>query len=123
MREARPRLSAVGPVIAALLVLLVALSPALLFGQPLSAFGLGVIGVSLFGLGLLWRRRGRAWVRTFGTSLAIIGAVNLVLAVAWPFDWLLANRRAAWFQLTGLAAFAALFVIHAVLNFTQALAP
>jgi hypothetical protein len=45
------------------------------------------------------------------------------LAVAWPFDWILANRRAAWFELTGLAAFAALFVIHAVLHFTQALAP
>ena len=81
MREARPRLNAVGAVIAALLVLFVALSPALLFGQSLSAFGLGVIGASLFGLGLLWRRRGGAWVRTFGTSLAIIGAVNLVLAV------------------------------------------
>jgi hypothetical protein len=45
------------------------------------------------------------------------------LAVAWPFDWLLANRRAAWFELAGLAGFAALFVIHAVLHFTQALAP
>jgi hypothetical protein len=45
------------------------------------------------------------------------------LAVAWPFAWTLASRRSAWFQLVGLAAFAALFVIFAVLNFTQALAP
>jgi hypothetical protein len=45
------------------------------------------------------------------------------LAVAWPFDWLLANRRAAWFELVGLAAFGALFAIHAMLHFTQALAP
>jgi hypothetical protein len=45
------------------------------------------------------------------------------LAVAWPFDWILASRRAAWFEVAGLAAFAALFVIHAVLHFTQALAP
>jgi len=45
------------------------------------------------------------------------------LAVAWPFAWALANRRAAWFELVGLAAFGGLFVIFAVLNFTQALAP
>jgi Dolichyl-phosphate-mannose-protein mannosyltransferase len=45
------------------------------------------------------------------------------LATAWPFDWLLANRRAAWFQLVGLAASATLFVVFAVLHFAQALAP
>jgi hypothetical protein len=45
------------------------------------------------------------------------------IAVAWPFSWLLANRRAAWFELAGLAAFAAHFVLTALLNFTQALAP
>jgi hypothetical protein len=45
------------------------------------------------------------------------------VAVAWPFSWWLASRRAAWFELIGLAAFAALFVVHAVLHFTQALAP
>ena len=45
------------------------------------------------------------------------------LAVAWPFAWTLANRRAAWFELVGVAGFATLFVIHAVLHFTQALAP
>jgi hypothetical protein len=68
------------------------------------------------------------------TALALVSLTTAVastrlistarfLAVAWPFDWILANRRAAWFELTGLAAFVALFVIHAVLHFTQALAP
>jgi hypothetical protein len=68
------------------------------------------------------------------TALAVVSLVTAIastrlistarfLAVAWPFDWILANRRAAWFELTGLAAFAAIFVIHAMLHFTQALAP
>jgi len=50
-------------------------------------------------------------------------SIGRYLAVAWPFDWILANRRAGWFELTGLAAFGALFTIHAMLHFTQALAP
>jgi hypothetical protein len=45
------------------------------------------------------------------------------LAVAWPFSWTLGRRRAGWFELVGVAAFAALFVVYATLNFTQALAP
>ena len=81
MSEGRPRLRTVGGVIAALLVLLVALSPALLFGEPLSAFGLLLIGAGLLVVGLLVRWRGGAGVRTFGTSLVIIGAVILALAV------------------------------------------
>ena len=62
---------------------------------------------------------------TVVTALASgrLQSIGRYLAVAWPFDWILANRRAQWFQLTGLAAFAGLFVIHAVLHFTQALAP
>jgi hypothetical protein len=79
MREARPRLT-VGAVIAALLVLLVALSPTLLFGQSLSAFGLVLLGASLLGVGLLVRWRG-AGARTLGTILVIIGAVILALAL------------------------------------------
>jgi hypothetical protein len=50
-------------------------------------------------------------------------SVARYLAVAWPFAWFLGNRRAAWFELVGLATFAALFVVHAILHFTQALAP
>ncbi len=81
MREARPRLRTVGAVIAAVLVLLVALSPTLLFGQSLSAFGLLVMGASLLGVGLLVRWGGGAGARTLGTSLLIVGAVILALAV------------------------------------------
>ena len=79
--EARPRLRTVGAVIAALLVLLVVLSPTLLFGQSLSAFGLVLMGASLLGVGLLVRRGGSAGARTLGTSLLIIGAVTLALGV------------------------------------------
>lgn len=45
------------------------------------------------------------------------------MAVVWPWSWMLAKRRAPWFELIGLAAFGALFVVMAVLNFTQTLAP
>jgi hypothetical protein len=64
-------------------------------------------------------------VVTVLTALASgrLQSIGRYLAVAWPFDWILANRRAAWFQLTGLAAFGALYAIHAVLHFTQTLAP
>jgi hypothetical protein len=81
MREPRPRKRTVGAVIAAVLVLLVALSPTLLFGQSLSAFGLVVMGASLLGVGLLVRWGGGAGARTLGTFLVIIGAVILALAV------------------------------------------
>ena len=62
---------------------------------------------------------------TLVTTLATgrLQSLGRYLAVAWPFAWTLGNRRAAWFELVGLAAFGVLFVIHAVLNFTQALAP
>lgn len=81
MREARPSLSTVGAVIAALFVLLVALSPMLLFGEYPSAIGLILVGASLLGVGLLVRWRGGANVRTFGTSLAVIGAAVLAFAL------------------------------------------
>ena len=90
--------------------------------------GVLVLYLSLF----LFRRRDRISapysalaVVTVVTALASgrLQSIGRYLAVAWPFDWILANRRAQWFQLTGLAAFAGLFVIHAVLHFTQALAP
>lgn len=62
---------------------------------------------------------------TLVTALASgrLQSIGRYLVVAWPFSWTLASRRAAWFELVGLAGFAALFVIHAVLHFTQALAP
>jgi Dolichyl-phosphate-mannose-protein mannosyltransferase len=45
------------------------------------------------------------------------------MASVWPFAWILANRKAAWFATAVPAAFGALFVVFAVLNFTQTLAP
>jgi Mannosyltransferase (PIG-V) len=62
---------------------------------------------------------------TVVTALATgrLQSIGRYLVVAWPFSWTLASRRAAWFELVGLAGFATLFVIHAVLHFTQALAP
>jgi drug/metabolite transporter (DMT)-like permease len=81
MRQARPRLRTVGAVVAALLVLLVALSPTLLFGESLSASGLILMGASLLGVGLLVRSGGGAGARTLGTSLLIIGGVILVVGL------------------------------------------
>jgi hypothetical protein len=45
------------------------------------------------------------------------------LGVVWPFSWILAARTAGWFRMVGVGAAGAVFVIFAVLNFTQALAP
>jgi hypothetical protein len=81
MREARPRQRTVAVVIAALLVLLVVLSPTLLFGQSLSAFSLLLVGASLLGVGLFLRWRGGAVARMLGTKLIIIGVVILALVV------------------------------------------
>jgi hypothetical protein len=54
---------------------------------------------------------------------SLLQSIARYMAVVWPFSWILGNRRAGWFQATGLAASGALFAIFAVLNFTQALAP
>jgi hypothetical protein len=62
---------------------------------------------------------------TLLTALATgrLQSIARYLAVAWPFAWALAGRRAAWFELLGISAFGAVFVIDALLHFTQALAP
>jgi hypothetical protein len=82
MREDRPRLRIVGAAAAALLLMLVALSPTLLFGESLSAFGLILIGGSLLSVGALLRWAGGAYGRTLGTILVIVGGVILALGVA-----------------------------------------
>jgi glycosyl transferase family 87 len=98
--------------------------------DPLVLLLVGVLILYLFLF--VFRRADRppAWATAFAlvtvvTALASgrLQSIGRYLAVAWPFDWTLANRRAAWFQLTGLAIFGALFAIHAMLHFTQALAP
>ena len=50
-------------------------------------------------------------------------SVARYLAVAWPFAWILANRQAAWFRESWPYLTAGLFTLHAVLHFTQAMAP
>jgi hypothetical protein len=81
MREARPRLRMVGAIIGALLILLVGLSPTLLFGEPLTAFGLILLGGSLLIGGMLLRWADGANARTLGTMLLIMGAVLLASGV------------------------------------------
>ena len=98
--------------------------------DPIVLLLVGVLCLYLFLL--LFRRVDRPPAAY--TALALVSVVTALatgrlqsigryIVVAWPFSWTLANRRAAWFELVGLAAFGALFVIHAVLHFTQALAP
>jgi hypothetical protein len=92
-----------------------------------------LVGILVFYVFLLvFRRRDRLGApyaaMILVAVLTVFGSLRLesvarYFAVVWPFSWLLAARRAAWFELTGLAASSALFVIFAVLNFTQALAP
>ncbi len=81
MREARPRLRTVGAAVAVVLILVVALSPPLLFGQPLSASGLLLMGGAMLGVGVLLRWRGGAGAPTPGTILAAIGVLLLALGV------------------------------------------
>ena len=71
----------IGAAITAVLVLLVAMSPTLLFGEPLSALGLVLTGAIIGGVGLLLRRAGGAGVRTIGSALAILGAALLAVGV------------------------------------------
>jgi len=81
MSDGRTRLETVGAVIAAVLVLLVALAPSLLFGESLSGSGLILMGASLIGVGLVVRWAVGARARTLGTMLVAIGAVILVAGV------------------------------------------
>ena len=50
-------------------------------------------------------------------------SVARYLGVAWPFSWVLASRQSAAFHEIWPIASAGLFTIHALLHFTQALAP
>lgn len=60
--------------------------------------------------------------------LTVLGSLRLLslpryFAVVWPFDWILANRRAEWFRAAWPVISAGLFVLFAVLHFTEAVAP
>ena len=69
-------------VVVAVVLLLVAFAPTLLFGESLSAFGLIVTGAALIGVGLLARAGRGGGARTFGTVLVILGALILAAAIA-----------------------------------------
>jgi hypothetical protein len=62
---------------------------------------------------------------SLGTVIASLRlqSVARYLAVAWPFAWILAGRRAAWFSDAWPYLTAGLFTLHALVHFTQALAP
>jgi hypothetical protein len=110
-------------------------TPVLSRFDPIVLLLIGVLCLYLLLLGFLRWDRLKAPYATLGLVMflgsfgsmflnaTLIQSFARYMAVVWPFSWVFANRRAAWFQLTGLAAFAGLFVIYAVLNFTQALAP
>jgi hypothetical protein len=60
--------------------------------------------------------------------LTVLGSLRLLsvsryMAVLWPFDWILAGRRAPWFRATWPIVSAGLFVLFAVLHFTESMAP
>jgi hypothetical protein len=57
------------------------------------------------------------------TNPSLIQSVARYMAVVWPFGWALAGRHLTMQRAIGLAASAMLFVVFALLNFTQALAP
>jgi hypothetical protein len=75
----RTRLAAV---VAAVVLVLVAFAPTLLLGESLSAFGLIVTGAGLLGVGLLARAGRGGGARTFGTVVAILGAMILAAGIA-----------------------------------------
>ena len=71
----------------------------------------------------------RAYVAMAAISLLTVFATQRLLsieryvAVVWPFDWILANRRAGWFRATWPAVSMGFFAVFTVLHFVGALAP
>jgi hypothetical protein len=64
-------------------------------------------------------------VVTMVTALSSLRLLSIAryLVVAWPFSWLLASRPAAWVHLAWPSLSAGLFVLFAVLHFTESMAP
>ena len=103
--------------------------------DPVVILFVGLLSVYLFLLAFLRRdgvpvaHRAYAIISVAATLVAILlnrtllFSINRYMAVVWPFSWVLASRRAAWFQATALGALGVLFTLFAVLNMTQALAP
>jgi hypothetical protein len=79
MRAGSAGLRTVGAAVAALLLLLLVLSPVVLRGERPSLFVLLVIAVAVLGAGLTLRWRGSAGTRTLGSIL--IGGVSLAIVI------------------------------------------
>jgi hypothetical protein len=109
--------------------------PPMLQIDPIVFLFLGLLAAYLVLLGFLRRdripveHRAYAFVSVAATLGAILlnrtllFSMNRYMTVVWPFSWVLASRRAPWFQATALGAMGVLFTLFAVLNITQALAP
>jgi hypothetical protein len=67
------------PTLTALLVLVVFLGPAVLFGEGLSAVGLVIAAAGVLAAGLLMRKAGGAW-RSTGRILMYAGLFAVVIA-------------------------------------------
>jgi hypothetical protein len=103
--------------------------------DPVILLFVGLLGGYLFLLvylrvdGIPLAHRAYAIVSVAATLLAVLTNRTLLLsnnrymAVVWPFSWVLAGRRAAWFEATAIGVSGLLFALFAVLNLTQALAP
>lgn len=79
--EDQPRFRAgwLAPALAALLVPLVFLGPAVLFGDGLSPVGLVIAAVGVLAAGVLMRKAGGAW-RSAGRILMFVGLFAVVIA-------------------------------------------
>jgi hypothetical protein len=79
MRAGWSGLRTVGAAMAALLLLLVVLSPVVLRGERPSLFELLVLALAVLGVGLVLRWRGAAGIRTIGSIL--VGGVSLAIVI------------------------------------------
>ena len=82
MNRARARLGTISAAIAVVIVVLILATPPLLFGQPVSAFGLLVMSIGLLAVGWFVRIASGSSGRTIGSLLVVIGALLLAVAGA-----------------------------------------
>lgn len=106
-------------------------TPAIVPGPPLIV-GLWIGTLMFYTFLFVHFRRDRIrapyWVLAILPIASIFAAGRLMstarfLAVAWPFDWVLANRRSTWVHIMTPVAFIAVQVVLAWMAFTWELAP
>jgi hypothetical protein len=84
MNRGRARLGTIRAAISVLIVALVLATPPVLFGQPVSAFGLLVTSIGVLALGWFVRIASGSSGRTIGSLLVVIGALLLAVAGRLP---------------------------------------